>query len=219
MQGYHRAVRGNAAIPRRSGGSASVECCSLWPAVWPDKGRVDAAARGAHVRGAFRRGSLPQCRRPGVIGVPASLATPGDSPILFVATRANGRARCGPAASCGSVSMAGGRAPIAAVFLFVYRGRPGRILCRRPTPESWALWVKHGKEPSQRVPPSASSECSSRWEQLRVCRSRCLSLASATSVAARDIAAVFLYGPGVAGRTEQSPPLFSRAGLTLGKLK
>ena len=151
--------------------------------------KADVEAHGAHVRGAYRRGLLPQRRRPGAIGVLAVWRRRRLSKFslwLLAPTAERASAQRRAVKRHGRWKGADRRR----IPLRLSRA-PGRIPRHRPTPERWALWIKYGNEPSQRVPPSAGSEGSSQWEQLRVCRSRCLSLASATSAAARDIAADF----------------------------
>ena len=129
-----------------------------------------------------------------VIGVPASLATPGDSSILLRSLAPSAGRAVTQRRACewkrypkGWWEDANRRrtplrqfwAPRAETCADVRRRREGQ------------LWVRYGNGPSQRAPQSVSSGGPPQYGPVRECRRRCLSLASATAVAARDVAAVF----------------------------
>ena len=118
--------------------------------------RADAVAHGAHVRGAFRRGPLPQCRRPGAIGVLAVWRRRRLSNFtlwLLAPTAERASAQRRAVKRHGRWKGADRRR----IPLRLSRA-PGRILRHRPTPERRALWVQYGNDPSQRAPPSAGFE-------------------------------------------------------------
>ena len=120
------------------------------------KTRADAVAHGAHVRGACRRGPLPQCRRPGVIEVLAVWRRRRLSKFslwLLAPTAERASAQRRAVKRHGRWKGADRRR----IPLRLSRA-PGRIPRHRPTPERWALWIKYGNGPSQRVPPSAGFE-------------------------------------------------------------
>ena len=183
-------MRGNAAIRRRSASSASFERCSPWSALWPhkNKGRC-CSARCACPRsvqaGAATAAPPTWCNRG-----PGSLATPATLSILVVAVRANGRARSSPAASREKTWPVEGRRSPPFPSSPIAGARPNSA----PPPDAGEKGTV-GKIREWSVAASAAvgriRGTLRHGEPLRACRSRCLSLASAASAAARDTAADF----------------------------
>ena len=133
--------------------SSAVHC---GPLSGRTKAKADAVAHGAHARGACRRGPLPQCRRPGAIGVLAVWRRRRLSKFslwLLAPTAERASAQRRAVKRHGRWKGADRRR-----FPLRLSRAPGRILRRRPTPERWALWMNYGNGPSQRAPPSAGFE-------------------------------------------------------------